>query len=76
MHMVVVRFPDSGVKRRALGWLAGRYSFKSWAGEKTLLPEKALGELAMEGVAFTVEGPATYEQIVASLRNPAAVAVQ
>jgi hypothetical protein len=74
--MVIIRFQDAAVKRRALGWLAGRHSFKSWAGDRMLVPEGALGEMAMEGIAFTVEGPATYEQILASLRNPAAAAVQ
>ena len=76
MAMVIIRFSDEATKRRALGWLAGRFSFKSWAGDQMLVPEAALGQLAMEGIPFTSEGPATYDQILASLRNPAPAAVQ
>jgi hypothetical protein len=74
--MVTIRFTDEAAKRRALGWLAGRFSFKSWAGEQMLVPEEALAQLAMQGIPFTVEGPATYEQIITSLRNAAAASVQ
>lgn len=70
--MVIIRFSDEDTKRRALGWLPGRFSFKSWAGGKMLVPEAALAPLAMEGIPFISEGPATYEQILTSLRNPAA----
>jgi hypothetical protein len=74
--MVIIRFPDEATKRRALGWLAGRFSFKSWAGDQMLVPEAALAELAVEGIRFMSEGPASYEQILASLRNPVAASVQ
>lgn len=74
--MVIIRFTDDAAKRRAVGWLAGRFSFKSWAGGQMLVPEAALSALALEGIPFTSEGPATYEQILTSLRNPAAAAVQ
>ncbi|HUB25229.1 MAG TPA: hypothetical protein VL992_07345 [Tepidisphaeraceae bacterium] len=74
--MVIIRFPDAATERRAVGWLAGRFSFKSWAGGQTLVPEAALAEMALEGIRFSSEGPATYEQILASLRNPAAATVQ
>ena len=70
--MVIIRFTDAAAERRALGWLAGRFSFKSWTGGQMLVPEAALGALAMEGIPFISEGPATYAQILASLRNPAA----
>jgi hypothetical protein len=73
--MVLIRFPDIEAKRRALAFLAGRFSFKSWASGEMLLPEAALPDLAMEGITFTVEGPAKYEQLVPSLRNPPATAV-
>jgi len=72
--MVILRFPDEKEERRAMGYLAGRFSFKSWAGGEMMLPESALPYLAMEGIPFQVEGPATYERL-APLRNPAAVAV-
>jgi hypothetical protein len=55
--------------------LPGRYPGKSWATGEMMVPEEALGFLAHEGVRFTVEGPATYEQI-ASLRVPVATEVQ
>ena len=74
--MVIIRFQDEAEKKRALGWLAGRFSFKSWSGGQMLVPESALAPLALEGIRFASEGPATYEQILASLRIPAAAAIQ
>ena len=72
--MIIVGFPDDKAKRRALGFLPGRFSFKSWATGEMMVPENALPFLAVEGISFSVEGPATYERL-APLRNPAAVAV-
>jgi hypothetical protein len=76
MYMVIIRSNDEAPKRRALGWLTGRFSFKSWVGGRMLVPEAALPELALEGIPFISEGPATYEQILTSLRNPAPASVQ
>ena len=59
--MVLIRFPDTDSERRALGYLAGRFSFKTWQNGQTLVPEAALPSLAVEHISFTVEGPATYE---------------
>lgn len=73
--MIIVRFADEESKRMALGHLAGRFSFKSWASGEMMVPKDALSLLADEGVRFSVEGPATYERL-ASLRNPAAAEVQ
>lgn len=56
--MVVIRFPDLNEKTKALGYLPGRFSFKSWASGEMLVPEAALPFLAVEGISFTVEGPA------------------
>ena len=71
--MIVIRFPDIPTERRALGFLIGRFSFKSWANGQTIVPEAALPFLAVEGISFTVVGPATYEQQTPPLRNtPAA----
>jgi len=56
--MILVRFPNSESERRALGFLAGRFSFKTWATREALVPENALAFLATEGISFTVEGPA------------------
>ena len=72
--MVILRFPNEKDEQRAMGYLAGRFSFKSWATGEMMLPEGALPYLAMEGIPFQVEGPATYERL-APLRNPASVAV-
>lgn len=60
--MILIRFPSLDSERKALGRLTGRFSFKSWATGEMLVPETALPYLAVEGVVFTVEGPATYEQ--------------
>jgi hypothetical protein len=73
--MIIIRFPDNETKRNALGYLAGRFSGKSWSTGEVMVPEEALAHLAAEGIRFTVEGPATYERL-APLRNPAALAVQ
>ena len=72
--MIIIRFADEASKRKALGLLPGRFSFKSWASGEMMLPKEALGLLAEEDIRFTVEGPATYERL-ASLRNPAPVEV-
>ena len=74
--MIIIRFADGASERRALGFLAGRFSFKSWATGETMVPASALGSLAAEGIPFFVEGPAKYEQLAATLRNPPATAVQ
>jgi len=74
--MVIIRFSDSDVKRRALGFLTGRFSFKSWATGEMLLLEEALPALALEGISFTVEGPATYAHYLPAVRVPPPAAVQ
>jgi hypothetical protein len=74
--MIIIRFPDAASERRALGFLAGRFSFKSWATGEMMVPEQALASLAVEGIAFFVQGPATYEQLTATVRNPSTSAVQ
>ena len=71
--MILIRFPNTESKRSALGRLAGRFRFKSWANGEMLVPEEALAYLAVEGIAFSVEGPAKYEQNAPSLRNVATV---
>ncbi|HEX4130026.1 MAG TPA: hypothetical protein VHZ24_08280 [Pirellulales bacterium] len=62
--MIHVRFPDQDTEERAIGFLAGRFSFKSFEDGTTLVPEAALGAMASEGITFTVAGPAAYEQAV------------
>jgi hypothetical protein len=68
--MIIIRFPDDKAKRRALGFLPGRFSFKSWATGEMMVPEHSLPLLAVEGIPFIVEGPANYERL-APLRNSA-----
>jgi hypothetical protein len=59
--MICIRFTDEASKRRALGYLLGRFSFKSWVTGEMIVPDYALPCLANEGIPFIVEGPATYE---------------
>ena len=72
--MIIIRFPDDAAERRALGYLAGRFSFKSWSNGELMLPEQALACLAVEGIRFVVEGPAKYEHF-SPLRDTHPVAV-
>ena len=65
--MILIRFPNVESKRAALSSLAGRFGFKSWANGEMLVPEDALAFLAEQGIAFTVLGPATYDQLVPSI---------
>ncbi|HKQ48430.1 MAG TPA: hypothetical protein VJZ71_10205 [Phycisphaerae bacterium] len=74
--MIQIHFNSREEQRKALGWLPGRFSFKSWPDGRMVVPEDALPLLALEGMLFVVEGPATYEQIVPSVRDPAAAPVQ
>jgi hypothetical protein len=74
--MIRIRFSDVDAKRRALAYLAGRFSFRSWATGEMLVPEAALPYLAVEGVSFIVEGPASYEQSLPAVRDTPASTVQ
>jgi hypothetical protein len=74
--MIIITFADDDSKRRALGYLSGRFSFKSWATGEMMVPEEALPNLALENIHFTVEGPATYEHRIPTVRDPSAPAVQ
>ena len=67
-HLQVSRDTESYLR-------TGRFSFKSWATGEMIVPETALPFLAHEGISFVVEGPATYEQLIPSVRNPPASAV-
>jgi len=72
--MTKLRFPDATTERRALGFLAGRFSFKSLDTGETFVPESALPTLALEGISFTGVGRAS--QSILTLRNPVAATVQ
>ncbi|MDH4327844.1 MAG: hypothetical protein OEW25_02335 [Nitrospira sp.] len=73
--MIRISFPNPETKRAALGRLAGRFRFKSWASGEMLVPEDALPFLAVEGIVFTAEGPPTYEQNDSAFRGSPATAV-
>ena len=73
--MVIIRFDDSETEKRAMDYLVGRHSFKTWANGDLMVPEPALGELAAEGIVFRVKGPANYEHFLPAVRNPAAAPV-
>ena len=62
--MVIIRFPDTDGKRQALGYLLGRFPGKTWVTGEMMVPEVALAHLAAEGIAFFVEGSATYDRIM------------
>ena len=62
--MILIRFPNIESKRSALAQLAGRFNFKSWLSGEMLVSEDGLAYLAVQGISFNVEGPATYEQNV------------
>ena len=74
--MVLIRFSDPQAQSRALGYLAGRFSFKSWSNGEMIVPEPALPHLAVEGIQFAVIGPATYEHRIPAIRDPAPTTVQ
>jgi hypothetical protein len=73
--MVIINFEDAGMEKKALEFLVGRCSFKTWDNGDLMLPEPALGELAAQGIAFRTKGPATYEHFLPSVRNSAASTV-
>jgi hypothetical protein len=56
--MISIQFPDSATETAALGFLAGRCSFKSFDDGTTIVPEAILGLLAARGTRFTVAGKA------------------
>jgi hypothetical protein len=62
---VIIRFPGSQSKRRALGKLASRFSGKSWLSGEMMVPGGALPYLATEGISFSVDGLATGARLAA-----------
>ena len=74
--MIVIRFPDDATERKGLGFLAGRFSFTTSKAGEAMVPESALSALAVQGISFQVEGPATYGQAVPTLRNASSAPVQ
>jgi len=54
--MIILRFDTGDEERRALGWLAGRFSFKTWDNGDLMVHEAVLPYLAREGISFRVQG--------------------
>jgi hypothetical protein len=73
--MVIIQFQNSDAEKKALGWLPGRFSFKTWKNGDMMVHENVLAYLAREGVAFTVIGPASYERFLPEIRTAHPVAV-
>lgn len=76
--MICIRFPDEDTEDEGLGFLAGRFSGRTFANGETIVPEAALEALTQEGISFIVVGPATYEHFkpgAPSFRDPPAAAV-
>ena len=69
--MVILRFDTGDEERRALGWLAGRFSFKTWDNGDLMVHEAVLPYLAREGISFRVQGQATYEHFRPAIRDSA-----
>jgi hypothetical protein len=74
--MVVLTFPDKEARKRALGFLFGRFSGKALKSGEILVPEAALPALADQNISFTVQGKASYEQQTSALRGTAADSIQ
>lgn len=72
--MVSIKFADRDMKRRAIGFLAGRFWARVLRSGEVIVPDAALEALAAENFTFTVLGKATYEQM-ASFRGDAASSV-
>ena len=52
------------MRRRAIGYMLGRFSGRSWVSGEVLVPEPALPHLAAERIVFSVEGPGTCDRIL------------
>ena len=72
---VLAAFAVAMIVGSVLGYLAGRFSFKSFATGEMIVPPEALAALALEGIPFSVEGPATYERYAPQVRTAAPGAV-
>lgn len=73
--MVIIRFADPQMEIRALGYLAGRFSGKTWANGDTMIPEVALAHLAAQGFEFTVKGRPSYAHEYAPVRDTSPASV-
>lgn len=60
--MILIRFPNHEAKQAALGGLAERFDFKSWATGEMLVPAEALPFLTLRGIEFSIEEPSRLPQ--------------
>ena len=74
--VVSITFPNRETEKQALAFLIGRFSGRVLQSGEHLVPEAALEALAQQGVSFTVNGKATYEQQVAAIRGSATSPIQ
>lgn len=74
--MVIITFPDPQTRKKALGFLFGRFSGKALKSGEIIVSEAALPALADKNISFTVQGKASYEQQIAALRSAAADTAQ
>ena len=74
--MVTITFPNREVAKRAVGFLAGRFSGRILGADEVIVPEAALEALGEQGFKFTVLGKATYDQQVAALRSAPTAPIQ
>jgi hypothetical protein len=73
--MITIVFADRETKKKALGFLLGRFSGRALRTGEHIVPEAALAALARENIPFTVKGLTTYEQELAAIRGNGAPSV-
>ena len=64
MSMIRITFPDDESHTKALGFLAGRFSFTTYVSGELIVSPRALAPMAVEGISFTVHGAATYAETI------------
>lgn len=73
--MVIVTFTNPEQERHALGYVVGRFPFKTWHTGELMVPEAALQHLAAQDIHFTVTGRPAYERSIPQVRGSLAAAV-
>ncbi len=74
--MITITFPSREVEKKALAFLLGRFSGRVLKSGEHLVPEAALEALANQNIPFIVQGKATYEQQIATIRDIAPATIQ
>jgi hypothetical protein len=68
----MITFADREMTKKAIGFLAGRFSCKVLKSAEIMVPEESLAALALENFRFSVIGKPTYEQEIEAFRAPTA----